>query len=381
MPMLRGHRPEAPRARPKRMKKRYKYPLYTLAALAVIAGGMAVQLKRNIGALPDGSRFEHLPYYRDGQFHAREELPYYPDKATGEGGFIRYSGYVPKGALPMTMLKRDGFGPAADFAYYWLGHASAIMELGGQRILIDPVFGNAAPLNLPYVVPRIQPAPIARDELPTLDAVLITHDHYDHLEADTMRDLAGKVPRFVTTLGVGARLQSFGVPADKITELGWGDATEVGGVRLVAEEALHYSARWRNDRNKTLWAAFVLEGAGKRLYWSGDSGYGAHFADTGRKYGGFDLAFMEIDAANPGWPKTHMFPEQALQATQDLKAARMVPMHWGVFSLGRNPWDENIKRAHTEARAKGVPLDVPTMGERYTPETHRERLWWKDVPN
>ena len=361
------------------MKKRYKYPLYTLLALIVIAAGAGVQVYRNIGDLPDGSRFEHLPYYRDGQFHARKDLPYYPEKATGEGGFIRYRGYIPQGLLPMDDLNRQSFGQAEDFAYYWLGHSSAIMELAGQRVLIDPVFGNAAPLDIPYLVPRIQHAPIKLKELPDLDVVLITHDHYDHLEVSTIRYLADKAKHFVTPLGVGARLQSWGVPADKITELGWGDTTEINGVRYTAEETLHYSSRWRDDRNKTLWAAFVLEGAGKRLYWSGDSGYSEHFADAGKKYGGFDVAFMEIDAANPGWPSTHLFPEQAVQGAIDLKAARMVPMHWGVFSLGRNPWDENIKRADAEAERKGLPMDAPKMGEKYQPQGYRTQKWWLDV--
>lgn len=361
------------------MKKRYKYPFYTLAALAVIVTGMYVQLQRNIGALPDETRFAHLPYYRDGWFHARAELPYYPEKATGEGGFIRYDGYIPKGTLPMVELDRQSFGQAEAFAYYWLGHSSAIMELGGQRILIDPVFGNAAPLDLPYIVPRIQHAPIELQDLPAIDVVLITHDHYDHLEAGTMRYLADKVARFIAPLGVGARLQSWGVAAEKITELGWGDGTQVGGVRFIAEETLHYSARWRDDRNKTLWAAFVLEGAGKRIYWSGDSGYGGHFVETGKKYGGFDLAFMEIDAANPGWPNTHMFPEEAVQGTLDLKAARMVPIHWGVFSLGRNPWDESIKRVDAEATRQGVRMDVPRMGEKYHPQNYRTQKWWLGV--
>ncbi len=361
------------------MKKRYKYPLSFLAALLAASGMTACSVYHNIGTLPDAVRFAHLPYYRDGQFHARSELPYYPEKATGEGGFIRHNGYVPKSALPMMELNRQSFGQAEDFAYYWLGHSSAIMELAGQRIVIDPVFGNGAPLNLPFVVPRIQSAPIARNELPAIDVVLITHDHYDHLEAATMRYLADKVPHFIAPLGVGARLQSWGVPAENITELGWGDAKEVNGVRYTAEEALHYSARWRTDRNKTLWAAFVLEGAGKRIYWSGDTGYGEHFAEAGKKYGGFDLAFMEIDAANPGWPNTHMFPEQAVQGTLDLQATRMVPIHWGVFSLGRNHWDENIKRAHAEAERKGVPMDAPKMGEKYQPEGYRTQQWWVAV--
>ena len=340
------------------MKKRYKYPLYAVAALLAVSGIAACGVYRNIGALPDSSRFAHLPYFRDGQFRARKDLPYYPDKATGEGGFIRHDGYVPKDALPMVNLNQHNFDQAEDFAYYWLGHSSAIMELAGQRVLIDPVFGNAAPLDMPYVVPRIQSAPIEPENLPPLDVVLITHDHYDHLEASTIRHLADKVPHFVTPLGVGARLQSWGVPAEKITELGWGDSIDINGVRYTAEEALHYSSRWRTDRNQTLWAAFVIEGAGKRLYWSGDSGYGEHFAEAGAKYGHFDLAFLEIDAANPGWPSTHIFPEEAVQAAQDINAHIMLPIPLGRFQPGAQPLGRKHqtrprrKRTHRRAHAR-----------------------------
>ena len=363
------------------MKKRFKYPSYLLAALLAVSSVAGCQVYRNIGALPDEARFAHLPYYQNGEFvnlHGMGQ-PYYPEKATGEGGWLRHDAYVPQQKLPMTTLTRESFGAPESFAYYWLGHSSAILELNQQRILIDPVFDNAAPLNWSFVVPRIQETPIERTQLPPIDVVLITHDHYDHLEAKTIRYLADKVNRFIVPLGVGARLQSWGVPAEKITELGWGDDVQQAGIRFIAEPALHYSARWRNDRNKTLWAAFVLEGAGKRLYWGGDTGYGKHFAEAQQKYGAFDLAFIEIDAANPGWPNTHIFPEQAVQAAKDLNAQRMIPIHWGVFSLGRNPWDQSIKLAHSEALSQNLALDMPKMGDKYTPDTHQADNWWESI--
>lgn len=361
------------------MKKRFKYPLIVLSPVLLTAAAFGIQFYRNIGGLPDENRFANLPYYRNGTFrnlHTAAELPYYPERATGKGGFIRDDGYIPKGRLPMHTLGKNSFGQAENFAYYWLGHASAILELGGQRILIDPVFDNASPVSLPIIVPRFQEAPISRENLPHIDTVLVSHDHYDHLEAATIRHLADKAARFIVPLGVGARLQSWGVPSEKISELGWGDAAEIGGVKITAETAQHYSARWRTDRNKTLWASFVLEGAGRRLYWSGDTGYGPHFAEIGKKYGGFDTVFLEIDAANAGWPQTHMFPEQSVQAALDLGAKRMVPMHWGVFSLGRNPWYTSIDAAVKTAAAKNLPLDVPKMGEKYRPDTFRNDGWW-----
>lgn len=360
-------------------KRMMKFALGVAGALVLVSAAAGVMLYRNVGGLPDEGRFAHLPYYQNGQFvnlHT-DDLPYYPDKATGQGGFIRHDGYTPNGRLPMVKLDKHSFGQPENFAYYWLGHASAVLELDGQRFLIDPVFDNANPLNLPLVVPRFQEAPIAREALPAIDVVLITHDHYDHLEAATIRYLADKAKRFVAPLGVGARLESWGVPSEKITELGWGDHTMTGSVKLTAEPAQHYSARWTNDRNKTLWASFVLEGS-KRLYWSGDTGYASHFADIRRKYGGFDLAFIEIDAANAGWPKTHMFAHQAVQAALDLNTRRMVPIHWGVFSLGRNPWYESIDSAVADAERHQIPIDVPKMGEKYQ-DGFVGGDWWRDT--
>ncbi len=185
------------------MKKTVKYSLAALGAVILAAGAAGCSVYRNIGGLPDGKRFEQLPYYQNGAFVSPEALVFYPEKATGEGGWLAHKPYAPKAPLPMVKLNQNSFGAAEDFAFYWLGHSSAILELGRQRILIDPVFDNAAPIALPFVVPRFQAAPIARKDLPPLDVVLITHDHYDHLEAETMRHLADKVPHFIVPLGVG----------------------------------------------------------------------------------------------------------------------------------------------------------------------------------
>ncbi|MDD0823044.1 MBL fold metallo-hydrolase [Mannheimia sp. AT1] len=369
------------------MKPTVKYPILkhllklTLAIfgiLTLIITVLGIMLYHNLGDLPDESRFAHLPYYQNGQFVNlyTDDLPYYPEKATGQGGFVRYDGYTPNGRLPMVNLHKSDFGQPENFAYYWLGHASAILELDGQRFLIDPVFDNANPLNLPLIAPRFQEAPIGRKDLPQIDVVLISHDHYDHLEATTIRYLADKAKRFIAPLGVGARLQSWGVSPDKITELGWGDNTMIGTIQLTAEPTQHYSSRWTNDRNKTLWASFVFEGS-KRLYWSGDTGYAPHFADIGKKYGEFDLAFMEIDAANAGWPKTHMFAHQSVQASLDLNAKKMVPIHWGVFSLGRNPWYESIDNAVKSANEHNLAIDILKMGEKYQ-DGFENNAWWQD---
>ncbi|HBO38327.1 MAG TPA: multidrug transporter, partial [Pasteurellaceae bacterium] len=282
---------------------------------------------------------------------------------------------APKKPLPSIPLSREDFAEPDAYAYYWLGHASAILELNHQRILIDPVFGNASPI--PFTVPRYQPAPLAVKQLPPIDVVLITHDHYDHLEADAIRYLANNAAHFITPLGVGARLQSWGVAAEKITELGWTETVVRNGVTYTAERSNHYSSRWFNDRNKTLWAAYILEGAGKRLFWSCDGGYDERFTEFGKKYNGFDVAFVEIDAGNAGWPYTHMFPEQAVQAVYDLQAKLFVPIHWGVFDLGVHPWDESIKKVVTLSNEKKIPLVAPKLGEKYLFDRTDMPHWWE----
>lgn len=193
------------------LKRLLKFTLATLGVFVLIVAILGVMLYRNLGELSDESRFAHLSYYKNGQFVNlyTTDLPYYPDKATGQGGFVRFDGYTPNGHLPMVDLNQIAFSQSENFAYYWLGHASAILELDGVRFLTDSVFDNANPLNLPLIAPRFQEAPISRQNLPAIDVVLITHDHYDHhLEATTIRHLADKAERFVVPLGVGARLGS-----------------------------------------------------------------------------------------------------------------------------------------------------------------------------
>lgn len=361
------------------MKKITKTILSVLGLTAVVATGLGIDVYRNVGDCPDGSQYTHLSYYKDGAFVADEELPYYPDKQIGQTSRIGRSPNAPKHGLPVEKLSATSFGAPENFAYYWFGHSSAILELDGQRLLIDPVLGNTAPTSLPFVVPRFQAAPIDVPSLPKIDVVLITHDHYDHLEARTMRALADKVGRFIVPLGVGSRLESWGVASDKITELGWTDSTQIGAINLTAEKALHYSSRWTNDRNSSLFVSYVFESPTQRVYWSGDSGYGKHFAEIGQKYGTFDKAFIEIDASNPGWPNTHMFPEQAVQAAQDIHTKLFVPIHWGVFDLAGMPWNDSIVRADKVASEQGVRMDVPKIGQKYHPDTHHNEKWWESI--
>ncbi|WP_245652264.1 MBL fold metallo-hydrolase [Rufibacter tibetensis] len=313
------------------------------------------------------------------EFISPKEIVYYADQVTGgKSGFWRFfktSPNAPEYELPKQVLTRKDFPEVpSSYAAYWLGHSTAIIELDGYRVLMDPVFENAGPL--PMIAQRMSVSPLQREELPEVDIVIITHDHYDHLEAETIKFLADKNIKFIAPLAVGARLQGWGVPKDKITELGWNQTVTHGSLKITACPTVHYSGRSYNDRNKTLWASYVIKGEKKNLYWSGDTGYGEHFKEIGRKYGPFDLAFIEIDAWSKGWPNTHLFPEQVIKACQDIDAKLLFPIHYSTFDLALHPWDESINMVAELASQNNIELVTPIMGKKVIPGITPTAKWW-----
>ena len=207
--------------------------------------------------------------------------------------------------------------------------------------------------------------PLRREDIPQLDFVIISHDHYDHLEYGTVKFLKDRDVKFVTALGVGARLRGWGVPADRIIELGWEESAEVAGLTITAERSRHFSGRHTNDRDSTLWASYVIEDKNdRRVFFGADSGYGRHFKEIGEKYGGFDLTCLEIDAWNENWPNNHMFPEESVRAHNDLRGKKYLPIHWGVFDLAMHPWNESIGKAKEAAKKENVELVDVLMGEK-----------------
>lgn len=313
------------------------------------------------------------------QFISPDELVYYPDKTTGgNSGFIRFlskSPNAPTQELPKRKLSKADFPSVpASYALYWLGHSSVIMEIDGLRIIIDPVLENAAPF--PGIAGRYAPSPITKEELPDIDVVLISHDHYDHLEARTMKYLKDRDVKFIVPLGVGARLKGWNVPEEKIVEIAWEESIAISSVQITACPAVHYSGRSRSDRNKTLWAAYAIKGKEKNIFWSGDTGYGEHLKSIGDKYGPFDLACIEVDGWNDGWPNTHLFPEEAVQTCIDVKASTMLATHWGVFDLALHPWSESIQKVYKYAGQNNIDLLTPLMGEKVVPGETITKKWW-----
>lgn len=353
----------------------------SLVVIGVVGFYINDQMGETYSAKIRSELFSHLSYYDapSSTFTSPVAIINTPEKTTGGSSgptrFFKRSAYAPKQPMPFQPLTKSDFADVpSDFAVYWLGHSTAIIELNQTRILIDPVFENAGPL--PFITPRFQSAVLSRDQLPDIDVVIISHDHYDHLEAKTIKSFAAKNTHFVVPLGVGARLKGWGIAEKNITELGWHETKILNEINITACPSIHYSGRSTHDKNKTLWASYVLKGKEKNLYWSGDTGYGDHFKEIGATYGPFDVAFVEIDAWNNGWPNTHLFPQQAIQAAKDVKAKAIFPIHYAVFDLALHPWNESIDEVYQLAAKDSIQLITPILGAKITPGKTATKKWW-----
>lgn len=259
----------------------------------------------------------------------------------------------------------------------WFGHSSYLIQVNGKTILVDPVLsGNASPFS--FTTKAFAGANVYKvDDFPHIDVLLLTHDHYDHLDYDTVLKLKHKTTQVCTSLGVSSHLVAWGYDAATITELDWMDTKLLpGGLSLTAAPARHFSGRGF-VRGKTFWSSFVLKTPGHTLYLGGDSGYDTHFATIGNLFGPFDIALLECGQYNTNWPLIHMMPEQTVQAAVDLQAKLLLPVHWSKFSLALHPWDEPIKRVTAQAHALNVNITTPMIGEAVTlGEAYPQGQWW-----
>ncbi len=287
---------------------------------------------------------------------------------------------VPKHPLPVVPAKSALQDSAsASIRFIWLGHSSVLLELGRKRVLIDPIFSERASFFSWIGPKRFQPSPLREQDLTFLDAVLITHDHYDHLDKPTIVALQGKTASFHVPLGLGDILKDWGVPAAKIIEHAWWDLHEVNGMTIVSVPARHFSGRGLFGRNKTLWCSWVVAAGKGRVYHSGDTGMTAQFTEIGEKYGPFDLVFIKISAYNENWPDVHLNPEQAVAATKMLKGKAMVPIHWGTFDLSLHSWYEPIERLVKAAEKEKTLIITPKIGELVDPNKYESMFWWRAI--
>nr|WP_211176701.1 MBL fold metallo-hydrolase [Pseudonocardia acidicola] len=282
---------------------------------------------------------------------------------------------------PVPLAPVDVPGIAAELAATWYGHSSVLIEIDGRRVLVDPVWSDRVSPSRLIGPRRLHPAPTPLGGLPTVDAVLVSHDHYDHLDLPTVRALlhAGTAP-FLVPLGIGAHLRRWGIPEHRVIELDWDESADVAGLTLTCTEARHFSGRSLR-RNTTLWSSWAIAGpSGKRVFFGGDTGYTAAFAAIGERLGPFALTLLPIGAYSEQWPDVHMTPEETVRAHRDLQGGLLVPVHWATFNLGFHPWSEPVDRLRTAAESADITVAVPRPGERFevaTPPPVQD--WWTEV--
>ena len=292
--------------------------------------------------------------------------------------FFDKASRAPKRKLPEVKPDIVSFLiPGDTVKFIWFGHSTLLLNLDGQTILIDPVFSNtASPFD--FMVKRFQAPVLKLEELPHIDTIVISHDHYDHLDKQTIKYFIDKTTDFITPVGVGSHLRDWGVPSSRISELNWGDTVSRNGINFIAAPAQHFSGRGLFDRNETLWASWIVQGKHDKIFYSGDSGYSDHFKEIGHRYGPFDFAFMENGQYNERWPDVHMQPEETLQAMLDLNAHTLIPVHWGMFDLSLHHWTEPIVRTYKIAKAWDLPIITPRFGEVVdTGSSQTYSPWWE----
>lgn len=267
--------------------------------------------------------------------------------------------------------------PSDEIKVVWFGHSTFLLNLEGKIILVDPVFsGSAAPFS--FMAKRFQKPVLELSELPPIDYVVISHDHYDHLDMESIKFFKDKKTLFLAPLGVGSHMIGWGIESNRISELDWWQSHKVDGLEFVATPAQHFSGRDGFNDNTTLWASWVIKSEKHNIYFSGDSGYDTHFKEIGDKYGPFDLAFIENGQYNPKWAAVHMLPEESAKAYFDLKAKRYFPVHWGMFELSFHTWYEPIQKISEYAWDKGINLVSPRLGQIVTVNDQwKNDFWWE----
>lgn len=340
------------------------------------------------GADPAGERLRRIrrsPQFRDGAFRNETTVGTAPEGPTRD--LLREMFRSPerphrRPAAPLPLHRPDlSAPPASGLRLTWLGHATVLAEIDGHRVLFDPVWGErCSPFR--FAGPRrFHPVPVPLSALGPLDAVVISHDHYDHLDMPTVRALRTSGAPLLVPLGVGAHLEHWGVPPSRIVELDWHQTHRVGGLACTATPGQHFCGRGLRRRSLTLWASWVVAGPEHRVFHSGDTGYFPGFARIGAEHGPFDAAMMQIGAYSDYWPDIHMTPEEGLRAHRDLSGGVLLPIHWGTFNLALHPWAEPVEWITDIAGEAGQPIAVPRPGEPFEPTAGPLPAdpWWRSA--
>ncbi len=374
-----------PTTRPPRRRLR-RIALGLLVFLALFSIFVTIQMWVPLGKRPSGERLARMqrsPNWDDGEFKNPVPMRMSLWKAFTTAVFDNPEHVTPKHAVDARAVDPTMFAtpPPSGLRVTWLGHSTLLIEIDGKRFLTDPVWGDRAS-PLPWIGPKRWYAPVlALDDLPDVDAVLISHDHYDHLDYPTIKRIKSWDTLFVVPLGVGSHLEYWGVAKEKILALDWWDTHAFGDITLTCTPARHFSGRGVFDRGETLWCGYALVGPTRRAFFSGDTSMFPGFKTIGERLGPFDITMLDAGAYSSAWADVHMGPEQAVAAHQMLRGNVYLPVHWALFNLAPHGWTAPIERSLVAAKAAGIRIATPRPGESIESERPLPiERWWPQVP-
>lgn len=308
-------------------------------------------------------------------------FPYDPEVKLSSS-LLRYlfgSNQKPSSNLPEVKPNlADFLQKSSRIKFIWFGHSSFMLNFDGKILLFDPVFSkSASPFS--FITKRFQKPVLSLEELPNIDYIILSHDHYDHLDTQTIKFFAKTNTKFLVPLGVETHLQQWGINVDRITQLDWWQAIKYDNLEFILTPAQHFSGRMIIDYKHTLWGSWVIRNTNHSIYFSGDTGYAKHFKDIGDKYGPFDLAFIENGQYDKAWRDVHMLPEDVIQAAIDLKTKIFTPVHWGMFCLAPHKWFAPIEQIYSLAQARNVDIYTPKLGEIIILQQTKTGTWWREM--
>lgn len=327
-------------------------------------------------------RYAKSPHWRKGKFRNLEktfmniDVRHYPSLFRKQ--FIDRKGRVPKVKLPILPFNKNAFlEPSETAKFVWFGHSAVLIRLNGKTLFIDPMLGPTTTPFLPFGGNRFSENTLSIiDALPPIDVVLLSHDHYDHLDYDSIKKLLPKTGQFFVSLGTGRHLESWGIPETKIKEFDWWNNFEYEDISITFTPSRHFAGRGLTNRNKSLWGGWVFQTETENIYFSGDGGYGKHFKEIGKKFGPFDVGFMECGQYNKHWHLIHMYPEESIKAAIDAGVKIAVPVHWGAFELSLHTWKEPAEHFTKEADKAGLAFCTPNVGKLVPFGAFQSTKWW-----
>jgi len=363
--------------------------MYIILSIAILVSLTTVLIlnQTQFGKAPSGERLKRIQQssnFRNGQFQNQSFTPMFAENVSKfemirDGIFKISKRKAPSTALPSVKTDLKNLPPEKD-VLVWFGHSSYFMQIDGKKVLVDPVFsGSASPFL--FMVKSFKGSDVyTPDDFPPIDYLIITHDHWDHLDYKTVMELKSKVGKIITGLGTGTHLEYWGFDPKSIVELDWNQSSVLdSGFMITATPGRHFTGR-TFTRNQTIWCSFVFQSPSKKIFIGGDSGYDMHFVQIGAEHGPFDLALLECGQYNKSWKYIHMMPEQTVQAAIDLKAKTMMSVHWAKFALSLHAWDEPIQRVTKEAHRLNVPIIHPMIGETVDlNDFGAQTEWWKGI--